>query len=316
MTKSKNLLDVYLGEHLARYGFDQGHPFSLARHDAFSEEFYHENLFQSVNLKKPVLSEPSTIELFHEKEYVDFVKNRSIHGGGYLDRGDTPAFKGVFEAASFVVGSALDGVESIMSNQCRRVFVPIGGLHHARREGAAGFCVFNDCGVAIEYLFKKYHLQRIAYVDIDAHHGDGVYYGFESNPGLIFADIHESGRTLYPGTGFAHEKGKNEAEGKKLNIEMEMGASDNDFFAAWSKVENFIVRHEPQFIIFQCGADSIAGDPLTHLNYSPEAHKFAAKQLKSIAEDYCEGRVLALGGGGYNLNNIKKAWTSVVKSLI
>ena len=112
-----------------------------------------------------------------------------------------------------------------MSGECRRTFLPIGGLHHARRDRAAGFCVFNDVGVVIETLRSKYGIARIAYVDIDVHHGDGLYYPYESDPDLIFADLHEDGRYLYPGTGHANERGKGAAEGTKLNVPMESPAN-------------------------------------------------------------------------------------------
>ena len=128
---------------------------------------------------------------------------RSASGEGYLDGGDTPAFRGIFEAACDVVGASLVATDAVMAVSASRAFVPIAGLHHAGRAHAAGFCVFNDCGVVIEHLKRVHGLARIAYVDIDAHHGDGVYYGFEDDPALIFADLHEDGEFLYPGTGAA-----------------------------------------------------------------------------------------------------------------
>ena len=116
---------------------------------------------------------------------------------------------------SVVVGATLNAAAAIMKGQCRRAFVPIAGLHHAGRDHAAGFCVFNDCGVAIELLRRNSGLERIAYVDIDAHHGDGVFYAFEDDPGVIFADLHEDGRYLYPGTGARTETGKGAGGGNE-----------------------------------------------------------------------------------------------------
>jgi acetoin utilization protein AcuC len=153
-------------------------------------------------------------------------------------------------------------------------------------------------------------------VDIDAHHGDGIYYGFEEDPDLIFADLHEDGNYLYPGTGTAMETGKGAASGTKLNIPMAPGANDNAFFLAWPKVEEFITQARPEFIILQCGADSIAGDPLTHLKYSIQAHTHAAASLARIADSTCAGRLLAVGGGGYNRDNLARAWSGVVKAMI
>jgi acetoin utilization protein AcuC len=235
---------------------------------------------------------------------------------GYLDYGDTPAFRGVFEAASHVVGSTLDAVAHALTGPKRRSFVPIAGLHHARRDGAAGFCVFNDIGVAIEVLRAVHGVRRIAYVDIDAHHGDGVFYSFASDPDLIIADIHEDGRYLYPGTGSAEETGEGAARGTKLNLPMPPEAGEADFRRAWKEVEAFVRAGNPDFILLQAGADSIAGDPLTHLRFTPETHGYAAERLCRIADELCEGRLVATGGGGYDRGNLARAWSAVVRALL
>ncbi|MEM7565496.1 MAG: acetoin utilization protein AcuC, partial [Pseudomonadota bacterium] len=194
---------IYLGQELADYGFKDGHPFGPMRHDAFQAELIHQGLDKELSIQTPVAASADRIELFHTSDYIEKVRDYSISGHGYLDGGDTPSFTGMYEAASHVAGSVTDAIDRIMSGEFRRAFSPIAGLHHARRHVAAGFCVFNDCGIAIEYLRHQYGLKRVAYIDIDAHHGDGVFYSFEDDPDLIFADIHQDGRTLYPGTGFA-----------------------------------------------------------------------------------------------------------------
>jgi acetoin utilization protein AcuC len=188
-------------------------------------------------------------------------------------------------------------------------------LHHAGRSGAAGFCALNDCAIAIEWLRREAGLTRVAYVDIDAHHGDGVYYGFESDPQVIFADLHEDGRFLYPGTGSAEECGRGAAAGTKLNLPLAPGADDAAFEAAWSQVMRHLEHYAPEFIILQCGADSIAGDPLAHLAFSAEAHGRAARDLTALAERLGHGRLLATGGGGYHRPNIAAGWNAVVEGL-
>jgi acetoin utilization protein AcuC len=214
------------------------------------------------------------------------------------------------------VGAALVATEALMSGQARRAFVPIAGLHHAGRGHAAGFCVFNDCGVVIEQLKQAHGLERIAYVDIDAHHGDGVFYAFEDDPAVIFADLHEDGRFLYPGTGAATETGTGAGAGFKLNIPLTPGSGDDAFRAAWPAVEAHLERHRPQFVLFQCGADSLGGDPITHLELTEESHAHAARQLCRIADRHAGGRILGLGGGGYNRRNIARAWTRVVQAFV
>jgi acetoin utilization protein AcuC len=307
---------VYLGDALGRYGFGGGHPFSPQRYTAFKEAFDEKKFAARCQIKAPVLANAKLIERFHTRDYVQRVQAQSKDGVGFLDYGDTPAYKGVYEAAATVVGTTSDALDRIMAGECKRAFVPIAGLHHAARDSAAGFCVFNDCGVAIERLQDEYGLDRVGYIDIDAHHGDGVFYAFEDDVNVLFADLHQDGRTLYPGTGAATETGTGKAQGSKLNIPMPPDADDRLFMSAWEKVERYLHDHQPEFILLQCGADSIEGDPLTMMAYSPDAHAHAAKHLRAIADTYSNGRLLAMGGGGYNLNNIAAGWTAVVEALL
>jgi acetoin utilization protein AcuC len=309
-------LGVVVSERLARYGFGAGHPFGPDRHAAFVREFEARGLHRRVQILEPRDASYEELRSFHTADYVELVRERSVSGQGFLDGGDTPAFRGVYEAAAVVVGATLNASFAIMSGQCRRAFVPIAGLHHAGRDHAAGFCVFNDCGVAIELLRKNSGLSRIAYVDIDAHHGDGVFYAFEDDAGVIFADLHEDGRYLYPGTGSPAETGKGAAEGTKLNVPMAPGSDDAAFDAAWPRVIEHLEKHQPQFIILQCGADSVEGDPITHLRYSASSHAKAARELAQLADRLGHGRVLGLGGGGYNRSNLAQAWTAVVENLL
>ena len=304
------------GEQIARYGFGEGHPFGPDRHDAFIRELKAEQLDGRVEALEPRAATRTELETFHQSGYVELVADRSRTGQGFLDAGDTPAFRGVFDAASNVVGASLVATEAIMEGKVRRGFVPIAGLHHASRAGAAGFCVFNDCAIVIEQLRSRWGLKRVAYIDIDAHHGDGVFYAFEDDPDLSFADIHEDGRYLYPGTGAAEETGRGAALGTKLNIPLPPGAGDAAFWPAWERIETYLEARRPEFIVFQCGADSLEGDPITHLRFSEEAHAHAAARLAGIADRLCEGRLLGLGGGGYNRRNLARAWTRVVKSFL
>lgn len=308
-------LTLVTGERLARYGFPDGHPFGPDRHAAFLREFEARGLTSRTRQLEPREATYEEITAFHVPAYVEFVRERSASGQGFLDAGDTPAFRGVYEAAATVVGASLRAAEAILEGSARRGFVPIAGLHHAGRDHAAGFCVFNDCGVVIELARKRHGLERIGYVDIDAHHGDGVFYGFEDDPGVIFADIHEDGRTLYPGTGAAEERGAGAAEGTKLNIPVPPGADDETFARVWPSVLEHLERFEPELIVLQCGADSLEGDPITHLRYTARAHARAASDLAALADRLGHGRVLALGGGGYNRANLAGAWCAVVEAL-
>ena len=307
---------VYKGPEIAAYGFGDPHPFGTDRHDVFHSELALAGLDAHIDFGHPRPALVDELALFHTAAYIDKVSRLSTTGKGWLDDGDTPAVKGIYDAASAVVGAVLCAVDELMHDNYKRAFVPIAGLHHAARDRAAGFCVFNDCGIAAEYLRREFAIQRVAYVDIDAHHGDGVFYGFEDDPDLIFADIHEDGRYLYPGTGHAHETGRGRAKGTKLNIPVPPGADDAEFRRAWDRVEAYIDAQRPEFILMQCGADSLEGDPITHMAWTEDAHAYAAAALCRLADKHCRGRIIGTGGGGYNRRNLARAWTRVVRSFV
>ncbi|MGH8292920.1 MAG: acetoin utilization protein AcuC [Gammaproteobacteria bacterium] len=300
----------------ARYGFGDGHPFGADRFAAFWEEMQTRALDARVQPIAARAASRAELETFHDARYLDYVHAKCAAGDGFLDDGDTPAAPHILQAAEWVVGATLNAVDGVMRGTWQRAFVPIAGLHHAGRKHAAGFCVLNDIGVAIEYLRRTQGLKRIAYVDIDAHHGDGVFYAFEDDADLLFADLHEDGRFLYPGTGGSDETGKGAASGTKLNIPMPPGADDRAFHSAWTHVEEYVRQGGPEFILFQCGADSIRGDPITHLRYTPAAHAHAAARLCALAREFCAGRIVALGGGGYNRRNLAQAWSGVVEAFL
>jgi acetoin utilization protein AcuC len=312
---------VFFGKELAKYGFGKSHPFNSDRIYSFWSKFNSINLDKSnkIVVEKPELAKEEDLLLFHDKKYIDLVKESSKHGIGYLDTGDTPSFKGVFEASCYIIGSSLKALDLIMEQKdgILHTFNPIGGLHHARRDSAGGFCVFNDIDILIMIARKKYSVSRIAYVDIDAHHGDGVYYEFEKDPLVFIADIHEDGHYLYPGTGNVAEIGSGTANGTKINLPLNPNSDDTVFMGAFKIIEEFIKNiAKPELIILQCGTDGITGDPLTHLQYTSKSHSYAADKLHKLSHEYCNGKLIALGGGGYNQKNIGDGWTEVIKSFI
>ncbi len=306
---------IVKGPELLRYSFPGSHPLTSVRLERFYERLERElGNASGVRFIKPRMASEEELTLFHTARYVEYVKRMCERGYGYLDYGDTPAYRGGYEAASYVVGSTLELCRLVLRGETKRGFNPMGGLHHARRDTAGGFCIFNDVGVAIHYLLDRHGLKRVAYVDIDAHHGDGVCYDFYSDERVIFADIHQDGRTLYPGTGFEHEIGEGNAKGLKLNIPLPPYAGDEEFIQAFGRIEEFLGKHEFDIILFQCGADGLMGDPITNLQYSPRAHEHAAKRLLELSERKCGGRIIAMGGGGYNPDNVAAAWMAVVKT--
>lgn len=303
---------VVKGDGLLRYSFPPPHPFTSARAVRFWEELERAGLGEEII--EPECADEETVELFHEKAHVEFVRKASNLGYGYLDEGDTPAFKGILEAAEFAVGSTLSCVEQVMEGEADHGFNPVGGLHHARRDRSEGFCVFNDIGVAVEDLRRR-GVRRVLYVDIDDHHGDGVFYSYEEDPEVLIFDVHEDGRFQFPGTGAAGETGKSRAVGTKLNVPLLPGEGDERSEEILRGLQEFAIRSRPEFIILQCGADSLDGDPLGRLTFSPSFHSRVADLLHGVAHERCSGRLVALGGGGYNLENCANAWGQVVRRM-
>lgn len=315
-TNPTNPVGVYFGASLGQYGFGDGHPFGPDRIHAFWKETNQQGLHKRVKVLTPETCTEADLLRFHTPEYIARVKRASKSGEGFLDHGDTPAFKGVYQAGAVVVGSDLAALRQVVNGETPRIFIPIAGLHHARRDSAAGFCAFNDCGVVIETLRAQYGIRRVAYIDIDAHHGDGVFYAYEDDPEVGFADLHEDGRFLYPGTGSEEETGRGAALDTKLNIPLPPGSDDAIFHRAWPRVEEYLRAFKPEIILLQAGADSIKGDPITHMQFSPAAHGHATRGLLRIADEFCQGRIIAMGGGGYNRTNLALGWNEVVKAML
>jgi len=313
MSAERPLL-LYLDKELGEYHFGDEHPFGPLRMEAFCR-LARELKLDEKTMRGRIASAPrELLALFHDPDYIDRVAEKSRSGVGYLDACDTPAAEGIFEAAARVVGTTVSAAREIMEGEAHHAFVPIAGLHHARRDMAAGFCVFSDIGVVIEVLKRDYGLTRIAYVDIDAHHGDGVMYPFYEDPTVLVVDLHQEG--IYPMTGDADETGRGPGEGSKRNFPLPDGATDQDFMVAWEQGEAFLAKHEPEFIILQCGADSLKGDPITSLSLTPACYAHAARRMVRLAGRCCDGRLLAMGGGGYNLENIAAGWTAVVEAML
>ncbi|MEM5829327.1 MAG: acetoin utilization protein AcuC [Candidatus Aenigmatarchaeota archaeon] len=298
------------------YGFEN-HPFSRERYEETIKEMERRNLFDRENLKiiEPKRASEKILRLFHSQDYINIVKELSEKGEGYLDP-DTPAFKGMFEVSSTVVGASVEAVERVLKGEADKSFNLVGGLHHAKRQGSSGFCIFNDVAIAISYALDKLKAKRIFYVDVDAHHGDGVFYSFYEDERVWIADIHQDGTTLFPGTGFEFEVGGGKAYGTKRNFSLPPYSGDKELMEALCKILEFGEKAEPEIILLQAGADGIKGDPLTQLQYSLKAHSKFVREINELAEKICEGKLIIFGGGGYNITNCKKAWSNALEILL
>jgi len=315
---SPRLAYVYSDDFL-KYDFGPDHPLAPVRLKLTYELSHAKGLIDDrrMTVLPPRVATEEEVRLFHTEEYVGLVKRMSKAGHGLLDQGDTPAFKGVYEASAMTVGATLDAVDAVLKGQADHGMNISGGLHHAHEDRASGFCVFNDPAVAIAYLKKKHHLERIMYFDMDAHHGDGVMYGFYADAGVLDVDLHEDGRYLFPGTGFAFETGEKDAEGLKINIPVLPGTGDDPYLTGFREIVPPLVRsYKPEFIIVQCGADSHADDMLAHLRLTTRTYEEIITTLHKLAHEVASGRIVAVGGGGYNPANVARCWTLIAASLL
>ena len=271
---------------------------------------------ESVRVIEPRHATRSEILLFHEESYVRLVEKYSEKGSGVLDMGDTPAFKGCYDATSLVVGASLKACEVVMEGQASHAFNPSGGLHHAHPERASGFCIFNDPAVSIRYLKSKFNVKRLVYLDIDAHHGDGVMYGFYEDPSVLDIDFHESGKFLFPGTGFPDETGSGEAKGLKVNIPLLPETGDEAYLKAFrALVPSLVRKFRPEIILVQCGADGHIDDRLANLRLTTQTYQEVIGEMHNLAHELCRGRLLLFGGGGYTLANVPRVWAAAFSTL-
>ena len=292
-----------------RYHFGPDHPFSEASRDLAVRLLERSLLPEDASAIEWVRSvEPvarTVLERFHEARYVE--KVRRVGSGSetvYLDRGDTPGTPGCYDAAARIVGGAVRAAERVWEER-RPGFHPAGGLHHAHPGGASGFCIFNDLAVAISGPLSAG--RRIAYIDIDAHHGDGVMYGFYRSGRLLDIDFHQDGRTLFPGTGFPSEAGGGDGAGLKVNVPLPPGAGDTALLPLFRRiVPPLLDQFRPEMIVLQHGIDGHAGDPLAQLQYTPPAYAEIVRTLFDYATEHCARRLLVTGGGGYRAESVAR----------
>jgi acetoin utilization protein AcuC len=260
-------------------------------------------------------ADDDTIELVHSPEFVGATR-RAGHGEdgpwarfGY-GPGDNPIFPQMHEAGAIVVGATISAAEAVWGGRCDHAFSPPGGLHHAMPSRASGFCVYDDPAVAIAWLLR-HGAERVAYVDVDVHHGDGVQTIFYSEARVLTVSIHESGEFLFPGTGFPDERGNGSAEGTKVNVPLPPYTGDDAWLAAFHDVvPERVGAFRPDVLVTQLGCDTHASDPLAHLRLTTRAYREAAKTLHRLAHDAAGGRWVATGGGGYQWASVvPRAWT-------
>ena len=247
----------------------------------------------------------TVLETFHAPEYLDFVERASgLDREVLLDAGDTPSFAGCYAAAARLVQGAVVALDYTIEHR-RPAFHPGGGLHHAHSGRASGFCIFNDVAIAVARGLR--HSHRVAYIDIDAHHGDGVMYGFYDTGRVLDIDFHQDGRTLFPGTGFPHEVGREDGAGLKANLPLPPGAGDDALLPLFRRVVPALLRwFRPDVIVLQHGVDGHFGDELARLQYSPAAYAEIDRTVLALSRELTGGRLLVTGGGGYRPETVSR----------
>lgn len=314
----RNAYFVYSPEQLG-YKFSDDHPFN------------HKRLTLTIDLLKSIgalydddiiparMATDEELLLAHDAAYIDIVKKA---GHGQLSPAqcenygigteDTPVFQNMHEASALLVGGTLTAVDCVMEGKSKHALNLAGGLHHGFRGRASGFCIYNDSNVAIKYLQKKYNA-RVLYVDTDAHHGDGVQWGFYDDPNVCTLSIHETGRYLFPGTGAVTERGNGEGYGTSFNFPIDAFTEDESFLEIYEQsMRDIFEFFKPDVVITQNGADAHYFDPLTHLYGTMNIYQYIPKLARELANEYCGGKWIGVGGGGYDIwRVVPRAWSYV-----
>ena len=257
------------------------------------------------------------LETIHDPAYLDAVEriSRDVgdpfgnYGWG-IGTGDDPAFPGMHDASARVAGASITAADTVWSGTTQHAFNPAGGLHHAMRDHASGFCIYNDPAIAIRWLLDN-GAARVAYIDVDVHHGDGVQAAFYDDPRVLTISLHESGHFLFPGTGFPDEIGNGDAAGTKVNVALPPYTYDDAYREAFERVvPGLVERFKPDVLVTQLGCDTHATDPLAHFALTTRSYRYLAGALHELAHSAAGGRWVATGGGGYQIYAVvPRAWT-------
>jgi acetoin utilization protein AcuC len=309
------------------YDFGEGHPFHGRRGEDFLKFFK-----EKVKIDFPVLKAKKATDedllLICEKEYIEFTrkyfdaksKGEDFDGRFFIYHSvdNLPIGKPgkIEEAARYIIGQAKLAVDLVMEGKFKKVISIGGGLHHAKKNYGEGFCIYNDVAFCARYLIRKYNFKRVLILDTDAHAGNGTLEYFYECPKILFIDIHQDPRTLYPGTGFVEQKGRGRGEGLKINIPLPPGAGDKSYKVVFEKIIEPVVKEfKPEIIIRNGGSDPHFSDHLTNLGLTIEGFKMIGQKVRNLAE-ICDGREIDLIASGYNLKILPFALTALISNLI
>ncbi|WP_370357961.1 acetoin utilization protein AcuC [Catenulispora sp. MAP12-49] len=308
-------------DRLLEYDFGHDHPLApvrVALAMALARSF---GVFEGSGVAVvgvPPLPDDGLLELVHSREYIAAVKHSAqvtaaerVRFGFGTD--DNPYFPGMHEASARIVGASVAAARQVWGGVSEHAVNIAGGLHHAMRSHASGFCVYNDPAIAVAWLLAE-GARRVAYVDVDVHHGDGVQAAFWDEPRVLTISLHEHPASLFPGTGLPGESGGPDAQGGAVNVALPAGTGDEKWLRAFDAVVPPLVRaFEPEVLVTQHGCDTHALDPLAHLLLTVDGQLAAAERLHRLAHECADGRWVAFGGGGYEVVDVvPRAWTHLL----
>jgi acetoin utilization protein AcuC len=315
---------VVWSEELLKYDLGATHPMAPGRLELTMALATDLDVFAGhrVRLAAPRQAGVDLLGLVHDPDYVAAVQRAALHpedptlAGFGLGGEDNPVFDRMHEASAVVTGGTVDAVAAVLTGAAQHAANLAGGLHHAMPGRASGFCVYNDAAVAIAWLLAN-GMPRVAYVDVDAHHGDGVEAVFYRDPRVMTVSLHEGGYSAFPGTGFPHESGQGTAEGMAVNIALPPHTGDAGWLRAFhAVVPPLVAAFEPDILVTQLGCDTHRLDPLAQLDLTVDAHRACYAALHSLAHQACGGRWVALGGGGYEtVQVVPRSWTLLLAEL-
>ncbi|HLB59951.1 MAG TPA: acetoin utilization protein AcuC, partial [Bdellovibrionota bacterium] len=319
MAHSVKLVDV---RSIPQYNFGSDHPFAVYRQLPFFDLVQELHLFQDTELIHPLLASDHDLALAHDVEYVDFIKEiskpnpssdlvRKAPNFG-LGTGDCPIAIGLHEGGGTIAGGTLACMEEVLSGRAIHAFNSSGGLHHAMRRAASGFCIYNDLVIAIRKA-KEGKGYRILYVDFDVHHGDGVERAFYDDPSVLTLSFHENPDFLFPGTGRISDLGEGKGKGFAVNVPLAPFTADESWLDAIRQIL-IPLAHDfrPDLIVSQHGCDTHREDPLAHFQMTTQGMLEAARITHTLAHELCDGRWVATGGGGYQpLRVLPRVWTLI-----
>lgn len=308
---------LVLSERYLEHDTGPHHPERPERLTAIHHALRDSGLLDQLELIAPQPIDPALIEPVHPQEYVARVRHACEKRAGIIDTPDCTICEATFEIALLAAGGVIQAVDAVMSGRIRNAFCAVRPPgHHAERRRAVGFCFFNNVAIAAEYLRRQHGLERLAIVDFDVHHGNGTQHHFDRDPTVFYASIHQDPHTLFPGTGFEWEQGLDAGVGTTLNVPMTPGSGDEEYHWAFEeRILPALRGFRPNFLLLSAGFDAHRDDPLANIMLSTEAFGWMTAELRRVAEDCCQSRVVSVLEGGYDLAALAESVLTHIKAL-